>query len=207
MGQECGVAEVLHAGVAHDGDDGGIRSEALGDAGVALKRGPGAEHYLDEALLGEPLEGRVVPYGDTPYLLVELPYQGAPPDLFARLFAIRKKGYRLVLAHLERFAYVADDDEALQKVIDAGYLVQVNLGSLAGAYSWAHKRAAKRLVKKGVVTLASGDCHRAEDVSRYIDKGRKVLTRMVGDSGAQTLLIDNPRRVLDGAPPEKMAFA
>ena len=94
---------------------------ALGDAGIDLVRQPGAELYLDETLFDAPFEGRVVPYGDGNTLLVELPYQGAPPDLFGLLYRIRKAGYYILLAHLERYPYVVDDDDAVQRLLDAGY--------------------------------------------------------------------------------------
>lgn len=178
--------------------------ETLGAAGVALPHQTAAEHYLDETLFEEPLADRVVPYGTSRYLLVELPYQGAPPDLFGLLFRLRRQGYHVLLAHLERYPYVVDDDAAVQRILDAGHLIQVNLGSLAGAYTWGHKRAAKRLVKRGQVSVASGDCHMAEDAARYIGKGRKVLEKLLGAERAEQLLTHNPQKILSGVPPEKV---
>lgn len=176
----------------------------LAAAEVELPRRSAAEHYLDETLFEEPLQDRVVPYGESKTLLVELPYSGPPADLFGLLFRLRRKGYYILLAHLERYPYVVDDDDAVQRLLDAGHLIQVNLGSLAGAYSRAHKKAAIRLVERGQASVAAGDCHRAEDVKKMIGKGRKVLEKMVGAAGAERLLVENPWRILSGAAPEKV---
>lgn len=176
----------------------------LGDAGIDLPHHPGAEHYFDAQVFEEPVEDRLVTYGDTNWILVEFSYQGPPPDLFTPLYRLRHKGYRLLLAHLERFPYACDDDEVLERLVNAGYLIQVNLGSLAGAYSRAHRKAAERLVTRGYASIASGDCHGAGDVRPFIEKGTKALRKLVGDEGVRKLTIDNPRALLDNLPPERI---
>lgn len=178
--------------------------EVLGEAGVSLPHARGAEHYFDAQVFEEPVKERLVPYGDSRWLLVELPYQGPPPDLFGPLFRLRQQGYRVMLAHLERFPYACDDDEVLDRLVSGGYLIQVNLGSLAGAYNRAHRKAAERLVAKGYAAIACGDCHRAADVSAYVEKGLRALRKLVGDPGLRRLTVDNPKALLDDAPPERL---
>lgn len=178
--------------------------DALLSSGVDLPRVRGAEHYVDDEVVGPSLKERAVPYGDSRWLLVELPYQGPPPDLLGVLWSIRRQGFRVLLAHLERFAYVVDRPELVERIVQAGHLVQVNLGSLAGGYSRDHKKAAERLVVDGWASVAAGDCHRADDVPRFIEKGRKALAKLVGDAGVRRLTVDNPRAILDDAPPERL---
>jgi protein-tyrosine phosphatase len=179
---------------------------ALGEKDVRLHRVQGAEHYLDELLLDTCKQKQVVPFSNTNWLLVELPYHGAPPNLLGALYDLRRQGYRLLLAHIERFPYVVDREDVLESLVSAGYALQVNLGSLAGAYSKAHKKIAERLVIDGYASLLAGDCHRAEDVDDCIVKGRKVLKKLVGESGVKTLLVDNPQKILDNAPVEALAY-
>lgn len=178
--------------------------EVLGEAGVTLPHRRGAEHYFDAQVFEEPLDGKVVPYGDSRWLLVELPYAGAPPDLFGPLFRLRQRGYRVLLAHLERYPYVVDDEDLVERLVSAGYLVQVNLGSLAGAYTRAHRKAAERLVTRGFAAVASGDCHRAADVAPFVEKGLKALKKLAGDDAVRRLTVDNPRAILDDAPSERV---
>ena len=177
---------------------------ALDRAQIPLTITTGAEHYLDDTLFAQPLDGYVVPYGASRWLLLELPYSGPPMDLMGQLYRLRKAGYRLLLAHLERFPYVADDDALIQRILDAGHLIQVNLGSLAGAYTRAHKKAARRLVEGGWASVAASDCHEVGDVKRFLLKGRKALEKLVGQEGAQRLMVENPRAILDDHPPERI---
>jgi protein-tyrosine phosphatase len=176
----------------------------LAQEGVSLTRHGGAEHYLDADLPGLIKRGQAVPLGQSSWLLVELPYEGKPPDLMGLLFAVRKSGHRILLAHLERYPYVVDDEELLQRIVDAGYAIQINLGSVAGAYSRAHKKSARALVKAGRVAVAAGDCHHARDVDRCIVKGRAALAKWVGEPEALRLTVDNPQKILNDAQPEDL---
>lgn len=179
---------------------------ALGDADVNLARGQGAEHYLDELLLDTAKKKQVVTYTNSDWILFELPYHGPPPNLMGALCDIRRQGYKLLLAHLERFPYVCDREDRLDAIVSAGYAIQVNLGSLAGAYGKAHQKVAERLVIDGYVSVVAGDCHRAEDVDECIVKGRARLKKLVGEEGVQILSIDNPRKILSNASSESLAY-
>jgi len=170
---------------------------------VPLEVVQGAEHYVDETLFAQAFDGHVVPYADTKWLLVELPYQGEPPGLFDLLYRIRTAGYRILLAHLERFPYVAEDAAKVERLLDAGALVQVNLGSLAGAYTRAHKKLAHKLVKAGYVSVACGDCHQAADVKRFTEKGLKALRKISADL-VQPLTVDHPAAILADEEPQKI---
>jgi len=178
--------------------------ETLGDAGIDLPRHRGAEHYFDIDVIADEFDARLVPYADSRWLLVEFPYEGEPPDVFGPLYNLRRRGWRILLAHIERYPWAADNDELLERLTGAGYLLQVNLGSLGGAYTRAHKKAAERLVKSGRAAVAAGDCHRAKDVARCIEKGRKALVKLAGEERAKSMTIDVPRGILRNDPPEKL---
>ena len=155
-------------------------------------------------MFAQAFAGHVVPYANTRWLLLELPYHGPPPDLFGLLYRLQKEGWRVLLAHIERFPYVCDDDAAVERLLDTGVLLQANLGSIAGAYVRAHKKAAIRLVKRGQIAVAAGDCHQAKDVGPFIEKGLKALRKLVGDEGVEKMCVTTPRGILADLAPEKL---
>lgn len=165
---------------------------------IHLEYVAGAEHYIDELLLGTCEKKEVVPYGQSNWLLIETPYWGEPPRLLDLLFKIRKSGYRIVLAHVERFDYLHKYPEKLESLISAGYVLQVNLGSIAGMYHKDHKKAAINLVVEGFAGIVAGDCHRAKDVAPAIGAGRKALIKLVGEAAADILMVKNPQKILSG---------
>lgn len=177
----------------------GALDEAL--AGITLNRVRGAEHYLNGAIFDTIEEGQIVPYADSRWFLLEFPYQNRPPNLVQVVARIVAMGHMPVLAHVERYPEVAENDDTLAELVSMGCLIQVNLGSLAGVYARAHTKAAERLVREGWAHIAAGDCHRAADVKPCIIKGRARLKKLVGQAGVDRLTVHNPQRVLDDAAP------
>ena len=178
----------------------------LAEAGVALEVVRGAEHYVDDAVFGslETFGELCVPYGDSRWVLVETPYLGEPAGLPSLLHGLRRKGWRVLLAHVERFPYLSDKIESAQKLVDAGLVLQVNLGSLAGAYNRAQMKNAERLLKAGLVGVLAGDCHRQADVEPNIVEGRRAAVKLVGEERVRALTVDAPRKILADAPPEQV---
>ncbi|MDP2344253.1 MAG: CpsB/CapC family capsule biosynthesis tyrosine phosphatase [Deltaproteobacteria bacterium] len=180
------------------------KAKDVGDE-VGLEVVQGAEHYIDERVFGDDdFADRLVPYGSSRWLLVECPYLGAPPDLLGLLARIKRKGFKILLAHLERFPYACDDDDLVDRLIDAGHLLQVNLGSLAGAYNRQQQKAAERLLKRGRVAVLAGDCHRAPDVDDCIIDGRKAVLKLVTPAVLERLTVTGPQAILDDEPADRV---
>ena len=172
---------------------------------VGMQVVQGAEHYIDDRVFGDDdFADRLVPYGNSRWLLVECPYLGPPPDLLGILARIKRKGFKILLAHLERFPYACDDDDLVDRLIDAGHLVQVNLGSLAGAYNRAQQKAAERLVKRGRAAVLAGDCHRAPDVGDCILDGRRAALKLITPAQLTRLTVGSPQAILDDAAADRV---
>lgn len=182
----------------------GALDPVLAEAGLALRWHPGAEHYFDIDVLHTDFTPRLVPYGNTRWILLELPYLGKPAGLLDTLHRLRRRGLRLLLAHVERYPWLCDDQELLTAVVEAGCLLQVNQGSLAGAFDRSHRKAAEKLVLAGKASVAASDSHSAEDIARCLEKGRTSLRKLVGDDGVRRLTETIPRGILDDQPPEAL---
>jgi protein-tyrosine phosphatase len=178
----------------------------LAREGVPLERVFGAEHYVADEVFGDlkTLAERAVPYGHSRWMLVETPYAGPPADLLGLLYGVRRAGFKVLLAHAERFPYLCEDDDLLDKLAAAGHLLQVNLGSLAGVYSRVQRKAAERLLKAGRVAVLAGDCHREEDVEPNLVDGLRAARKLVSDEVLVQLLQIGPTRILEDAAPEKV---
>lgn len=180
--------------------------QALSAGGVEITVKQAAEHYCNEWLFEKPLAGRAVPYENTQWLLVEPPYQGMPADFFGLLFQIRKQGFRILLAHVERFPYLYEKPELLRRLADAGYLMQINLGSLSGVYGREYKKAAEKILLDGYGGILAGDCHHASEVRGNIDEGRNALKKLLGEKAVHQLTEVNPGLLLQNAAPEAIAW-
>lgn len=178
----------------------------LREHAVPLVHVSGAEHYVDERIFGDldQFARLAVPYGDSRWILVETPYLGQPPHLMELLHALRLRGWKLLLAHVERFGYLSDDLEVARRLVDAGHVLQVNLGSLAGVYSRAQQKNAERLLKAGLVGVLCGDCHREDDVAGNIGDGLAAARKLAGADVVERLTVTAPRLILEDAPAHRV---
>lgn len=168
--------------------------QILGDIGPI--RFKGAEHYLDELLLETCQQKKAVPYSNLGWILLELPYQIEPLNLMNTLFKIRMSGYKILLAHLERYPYITSSKQKIEALLNAGYLIQVNLGSLSGAYGEEYRKRAEKLLQADYVSLVASDCHHERDIQPYLLDGLKALKRLASKSQVQELTIDQPAKLL-----------
>ena len=118
-----------------------------------------SENMLD-ALFEERLQAdESLPIGThKDHLLVETSYFNPPLHLMELLDGIRAKGYYPLLAHPERYLYMADADYTRLK--EKGIKFQLNLPSLAKMYTADAGEKAGWLLKNGLYDFVGSDLHR-----------------------------------------------
>lgn len=129
-----------------------------------------AEHRIDDFFISELEKGRIVPYPNN-YLLIENSFLTEPFGLDRLVFDLRKKGYKPVMAHPERFLYYQSDPDRYEQLHRAGVLFQANVLSLAGYYGKPTKQMAERLIERGCVDLLGTDLHHhghADAIEAYL---------------------------------------
>ena len=125
--------------------------------GIPMDVQAAAEYYLDENLFAqiknkEPL----LTFGDR-YLLFETNFVSEPLQLKEFIFQATSQGYRLVLAHPERYGYMTM--AKAEDLRNRGVLFQLNTLSIVGYYSSPIQKMARLLIEKGWVDFLGSDCH------------------------------------------------
>ncbi len=147
-------------------------NEEIVKKGLDIKVDFAAEYYLDEFFI-EKLDAneKLLTFGDN-YLLVETSYMNKPHNFDEAVFKILTKGYKLVLAHPERYVYLFNDFKFLRDVHSKGVYFQLNLLSLAGYYSGTSQKIAELLIDENMVSFIGTDCH----AMKHMDLMAKVKT-------------------------------
>lgn len=118
-----------------------------------------AEYFLDEHVeellrTNQPLltvSGNMV--------LVEFSLAHAPMGLKDILFEMQMKGYQPVIAHPERYIYLANNKEFYEELKEMDCLFQLNILALGGYYGRSVQELANYLIKKGHYDLIGTDLH------------------------------------------------
>ena len=116
-----------------------------------------AEYYLDEELIKKvECEEPLLTFGDK-MLLFETNYLTEPFQLKDFIFKATTQGYKLVMAHPERYQYMSL--RKAEELRDRGVLFQVNLLSFIGFYMKPVQVMAQKLVEQKWVDGLGSDCH------------------------------------------------
>lgn len=124
-----------------------------------------AEYYLDEDLVRKiSADEKLLTFGRN-YLLFETNFMTEPLNLKEFIFLASTKGYKLVLAHPERYLFLQNDFNKAEDLINRGVLFQLNSSSFTGHYSKEAQRTAQKLVDRGWVHFLGSDCHMQQHVT------------------------------------------
>ena len=118
-----------------------------------------AEYYLDESLF-KMVEGNapLLTFGER-YLLFETNFITEPFNLKEFIFLATTRGYKLILAHPERYLYLQNNFDKVQDFLDRGVLMQMNISSLTGYYSKPVQQMAFKLIDRKMIHWLGSDCH------------------------------------------------
>jgi protein-tyrosine phosphatase len=163
---------------------------------IPLKVFLGGELLLQPGLVDLAQKGELPTLNGTRYLLLELPlYQPLPLYAGEVFFMLQARGYIPILAHPERMETFQVGDGKICHLVRSGVLLQVNLGSLIGAFGPSVKKLARDLLKNDLVTFLATDSHAAALPALLADGLAKL-------SLPPALLGENPHRALqDGEIP------
>jgi protein-tyrosine phosphatase len=164
----------------------------LNEAKIPLQLIPGAEHFFDPEL-----EQRLSPetcWGkQRRFFLVELPHGQLPPKFMPDVFfRMRVKGYKIILAHPERYL---NPQLWLNDLREQGILAQISLTSLGGKFGRTSQQLAQKLVLAGLVDLLATDAHRVEDV-QAAGEALLWLEKNIGKEKTEKLTEVTPQKLL-----------
>lgn len=131
----------------------------LREKNINIQIDAAAEYYLDEELIrkvesNEPL----LTFGDR-FLLFETNFLTEPLNLRDFIFLASSKGYRLVLAHPERYLYLQQNLGKMEDLLSRGIYFQLNISSFTGYYSKTVQATVNKMIEKEWVHLLGSDCH------------------------------------------------
>ena len=140
-----------------------IRSE-LKVQNINMEIEAAAEYYIDYDFEQKIGKEKFLTFGDN-YILVELSFMEAPKNLFDIIFKLQLEGYKVVLAHPERYAFFTMDD--YEELVNRGVLLQINWLSIIGYYSPQIEQKTKDLISADMISFIGSDCHNMNHAELY----------------------------------------
>ncbi len=152
----------------------------------------GNEVYLNDYSFKSILEGKVNSIGDE-YLLIELPESGYYNSHEIMLYELQLKGYKIVLAHVERFKYLIKNRELIDHLKNNDILFQMNASYIVSLTS---RRKALKLLKNGIIDVISSDCHGISWRPNLMGEAWQIVSKKLGEEKARDLFYNNAKNII-----------
>jgi len=137
---------------------------ALKEQNIDIDISAAAEHYFDETFEKRIADRKVFTMGDN-YALFELSFITQPPNLISIIQKMKDAGYKPILAHPERYAYM--DIEQMRTIRSWGCDLQLNTIALSGYYGKHAKRIAEEMIDNQMVDFISSDMHHPRHAAAF----------------------------------------
>lgn len=138
--------------------------EAIKENNLQIEFDAVAEYYLDDSI-NEKIEKKdLLTFGKN-YVLVELSYLTKTNNIHDLMYKLQIAGYRIILAHPERYPYYYEKDFAQYHTLkDRNVYFQINLMSLIGKYGKGAKSTAEKMIDENMVNFVGTDLHNENSI-------------------------------------------
>lgn len=148
---------------------------------------PAAEVYITEYLFNnESLKKLCI--GNSGYALIEHSFScDFSQKTYERLLNLNYDfGIKPILAHIERYNALMNDEDLLDEYINAGCLTQVNISSFSDAPRGIRKKLIKYL-ESGRIHFIGSDCHNLSSRAPEYENGVNVILKKCGAQALEIL--------------------
>ena len=169
-----------------------ILNDEIDKQGLDFRIYPGHEIQVELDMIKKLKSGELLTLNGSKYVLCELSFVNKPTFLKDLFYNLQLEGYIPIIAHAERYPYVADHIEWLEDFIKAGALVQINYSSIK-----SHFETTRRLLERNMVHILGTDAHQSEwrspDISEYKDE----ILNIISKEKFETISTINPGKIID----------
>ena len=161
----------------------------------------GAEIYYTSDVLDK-LEKKIIPsLADTRYALIEFSMTTPYKEIHTALSNVLRLGITPVVAHIERYHCLENDEKKVRDLIDMGCYMQINSSSVLKSklfgdkYKFMKKRA-RFFLEKDLVHFVASDMHNLDDRPPYMKEAFQIISKKYGVAYAEQLFRKNQEILL-----------
>lgn len=156
----------------------------------------GNEIYIDKDI-SDYINIEALPLNKSKYILLEFPMSGEFNNKYGIIMGLIEKGYKVVLAHPERYSTVKKDIHVLDEFKEIGVLFQMNVGSLFDEYGKDTRKTVIKLLKNNYINLIGSDVHSKNFDFDSIKNIEKKLNKYISKEYINDILYNNAKKIID----------
>ncbi len=163
---------------------------------IPLEIYPGHEIFAADDFVEQIKKKRLLSLCNSDYLLVEFAFKERSKSVYEKLGLIVAEGLTPIIAHPERYAFVAEDGSAPLRLKKLGCLMQINKGSLKNKFGINAYAISKSLILHELADFVASDAHSPYMRTPYLADAYEIVCELHSREYADILLNSNPEKVL-----------
>ncbi len=161
----------------------------------------GAEIYYTSDILDKLEQGKIPRLADSQYALIEFSMITPYKEIHTALSNVLRLGVTPVVAHIERYHCLENDEKKVRDLINMGCYTQINSSSVlkpklfGDTYKFMKKRA-QFFLEKDLVHFVASDMHNLNPRPPYMHEAYQIISKKYGESHAEQLFRKNQELLL-----------
>ena len=161
----------------------------------------GAEIYYTSDILDKLEQGKIPRLADSQYALIEFSMITPYKEIHTALSNVLRLGVTPVVAHIERYHCLENDEKKVRDLINMGCYTQINSSSVlkpklfGDTYKFMKKRA-QFFLEKELVHFVASDMHNLDPRPPYMQEAYQIISKKYGESHAEQLFRKNQELLL-----------
>lgn len=161
----------------------------------------GAEVYYSNEMLEKLKDGEVPCINETSYILVEFSRTTSYWEIKNALKNLLMIGLTPIVAHIERYQSLENNEKYLKEIIAMGCYTQVNSSSILKPKFFNDKnkvlkKRAKYFMERNLVHFIASDMHNLSKRPPHMKEAYEIILKKYGEKKAKELFVDNPNRII-----------
>lgn len=164
--------------------------------GIGIRLYTGQEVFLDGDFISLIRQGKIITLNSSVYLLCEFDFTERAQSAYEKLRRITAEGIVPIVAHPERYRFVAEDSTAPAKLKEAGALLQINAASLFGGFGKAAEAVAHTLLRRRICDFVASDAHSPYSRTPCLGEAYDAVCELYSADYADVLFCRNPAKAI-----------
>lgn len=170
---------------------------ALVQKNIPIEIYSGQEVFLSRYFEEHLEKGDFITLNGSRYMLVELDFRTDEASALLRLERLASYGYIPIIAHPERYGFIIENFDAIERIRSLGGLIQINSGSLTGEFGYLIQKTANVVLSNRFADFIASDAHSQYSRTPNLARVNELICENLSYDYADVLFRINPVKVLN----------
>jgi protein-tyrosine phosphatase len=156
----------------------------------------GCEVYLGVNYYDTIWKEPIITLAGSDYILIEFSMTDTPNNIPEICYEARLKGYIPIIAHVERYDVLYDNNQLIKDILNEGAYFQINAPTVINKEDKRGHKFANFLLKNKLVSFVASDVHNQASRAFYLDEAYRTVNRICGHSYAEKIFRENQENII-----------